>query len=432
MTATQKIAYGFFAETVLLLMLYAAAALLGAAKFLTPADPLALSLPYNQVAALTNVLLNLAALTGLIGGGLYVATGSRGGNQIKYESVLQYGFWLWTLLLILAFLGGIFGVLEGRNLLELPRFLDVYQLIVLFALIVTISANGLRSSSIRVWSVGMMIALIGILAGLIQPADYVQDRVWRLLSVGLQFNIAYPLAATALGYWLIRRFSGVPRIWTDMGVYTVGGLLAIAGVLVTVPPLFRLGAEQISVTLGYVALIVVPILYLIVSSHGYGALSERSQTPSHSLAAHWYTLSLLLMLVSVGFLGGLQAGVDVGQWTSGTRLTDLQSTLTLLGVVAMGLGVVNQGASDLYGQQKRINGLTPFWLVAFGAIIAGLALGGAGIAQMYMERVLSIGYLDVQTLITPLYVVWTLGLLLLAAGIGIYALTFWLRRPRVA
>jgi hypothetical protein len=51
---------------------------------------------------------------------------------------------------------------------------------------------------------------------------------------------------------------------------------------------------------------------------------------------------------------------------------------------------------------------------------------------MYMERVLSIGYLDVQTLITPLYVVWTLGLLLLAAGIGIYALTFWLRRPRVS
>ena len=351
---------------------------------------------------------------------------------MKYESVLQYGFWLWTALLLLTFLAGIFGLLEGRNLLELPRILDVYQLVVLFALVITISANGLRSPLIRVWSVGMMIALIGVLAGLVQPADYVQDRVWRLLAVGLQLNVAYPMAGAALGYWLIRRFSGVPRMWTDMGVYTVGGLLAIAGVLVTLPPLFRLGAEEISITLGYVALIVVPILYLIVSSHGYGALSERSQTPSHSLAAHWYTLSLLLLLVGVGLLGGLQASADVGQWTTGTRLTDLQSTLTLLGVVAMGLGVVNQGASDLYGQQRRINGLTPFWLVAFGAIIAGLALGSAGIAQMYMERVLSIGYLDVQTLITPLYVLWTLGLLLLAAGIGIYALTFWLRRPRLS
>jgi len=430
MTQTQKLTYAFFAQTVLLLMLYAVAALFGAAKFLSPSDPLALSLPYHQVGGLANVLLHLAALTGLLGGGLYVATGARGAGQIKYITILQYGFWLWTALLVLAFGAGVFGLLEGRHLLELPRLLDVYQLIVLFALVISITTNALRSPIIRVWSIGMALAVVGVLAGLVQPADYVADRVWRVLAVGLQFNVAYPLAALALGFWLVRRFSSVPRVWTDTGVYTVGGLLAIAGVLVTLPPLFRLGAAEISITLGSMAMVAVPLLYLIVTSHGYGALSERAQ--SHSLAAHWFALSLLLLLIGVGLLGGLGASVDVGQWTTGTRLTDLQTTLTLLGVAAMGLGVVNQGASDLYGQQRRINGLTPFWLVAFGVVIGALALGGAGIAQVYMERVLSIGYLDVQTLVTPLYALWTLGLLLLAAGIGVYALTFWLRRPRVS
>jgi nitric oxide reductase subunit B len=68
-------------------------------------------------------------------------------------------------------------------------------------------------------------------------------------------------------------------------------------------------------------------------------------------------------------------------------------------------------------------------LVAFGIVIGAGALGSAGVAQVYMERILSVGYLDVQTLVTPLYMLWVLGLLLLAAGIGIYALTFWLRRP---
>jgi nitric oxide reductase subunit B len=273
----------------------------------------------------------------------------------------------------------------------------------------------------------MVVAVTGLLAGIIQPADYVQDRVLRTLAVGLQMNVGYPMAAVALGYWLIGRFSSVPRVWTDIGVYTVGGLLAVAGVLVTLAPLFRLGAGSGAYLLGNIAMFAVPVLYLIFAAHSYGALSERAQT--HSLAAHWYALSLLLLLIGVGFLGGLQAQADVEQWTAGTRLTDLQATLTMLGIASMGLGMVNHTASDLYARRKRINGLTPFWLVAFGIIIGGAALGSAGVAQVYMERILSVGYLDVQTLVIPLYMLWVLGLLLLAAGIGIYGLTFWIRRP---
>jgi nitric oxide reductase subunit B len=321
----------------------------------------------------------------------------------------------------------VFGLLEGREGLELPRALDVYEGIMLVGFIIILSVNAPRSPLVRVWSIGIVVAVVGLLAGVLQPSDYVQDRVLRTLAVGLQINVGFPLAAAALGYWLIRRFSSVPRLWTDIGIYTVGGLLVIAGALVTLAPLFRLGGGSGAYWLGNIALFAVPILYLIFAAHSYGALSERTHT--HSLAAHWYALSLLLLLIGVGFLGGLQSQADVGQWTAGTRLTDLQASLTLLGVTAMGLGMVNHTASDLYARQKRVNGLTPFWLVAFGILIGAAALGGAGIAQVYMERILSVGYLDVQTLVTPLYMLWMLGLLLLAAGIGVYALTFWLRRP---
>jgi hypothetical protein len=46
-----------------------------------------------------------------------------------------------------------------------------------------------------------------------------------------------------------------------------------------------------------------------------------------------------------------------------------------------------------------------------------------------MERFLSVGYLDVQNLLIPLYALWVLGGLLLALGVGAYALGFWARRP---
>jgi hypothetical protein len=51
------------------------------------------------------------------------------------------------------------------------------------------------------------------------------------------------------------------------------------------------------------------------------------------------------------------------------------------------------------------------------------------VAQTYLERILSIGYLETQTLITPLYALWVVGWLSVAVGIGIYTLGFWARRP---
>ena len=69
-------------------------------------------------------------------------------------------------------------------------------------------------------------------------------------------------------------------------------------------------------------------------------------------------------------------------------------------------------------------------MAAFGIIGGAIALGGAGLVQVYLERLLGIGYLETQTLLIPLYSFWLIGLLSLSLGVGIYALTFWLRRPQ--
>jgi hypothetical protein len=427
MTRTQKIAYGLFAQTVILLLLYAAASLLAAVKFLTPNDPLALSLPYQQVGGLANVLLHLAALTGLLGGGVYLAVAERADKSVTSKQALNIYFLLWTLLLVLSVAAGILDMLDGRYMLELPPLLTLARsaLAGLIATEVLRSASG--SSPVWVWTVGIGLGVLGGLAGVLPSPDFVSDQVMRLLSIGLTINMGYPVAALALGFWLMRRFSHVPAEWAEIGVYTVGGLATTAGLLVTLASLYRLTGDGFSLFLGNVAVIVVPVIYLIIAAHSYAALSDRNTNPA--LSAHWFALSILLYLAGIGVLGGLQAASGVNQWTIGTRLTDLQTTLALFGTVAMTLGVANMGAAELFGQNRRVTGLAPFWLVAFGVVGGGLALALAGVAQTYMERFLSVGYLDVQNLLIPLYALWVLGGLLLALGVGAYALGFWARRP---
>ncbi len=428
MTTSQKIAYGFFAQTVILLMLYAAAALLTAVKFLTPDDPLALSLPYQQISGMAAVLLDLAALTGLLGGGVYVAVAQQTNYQVADERLLRNGFRLWTLLLAAATAAGLLGLLDARPLLELPPFLRIAQVLFVLLLAVNVLRSAANSPVLRVWAAGTGVFVIAGMIALIPAGDYVTEKMLRALAVGLRLNVAYPLAAFALGYWLLRRFSRIAPEWADIGIYTVGGLVTSAGVLTTLSGLQLLGAPDWARTMGNMAVIIIPACYLIVASHCYAALADRSADKGFS--AHWFALSLLLFLLGIGLLGAVNAAPGAAQWTSGTRLSDLQATLTLLAVAAMGLGVVNQGSAELYNQDRRIAGLIPFWLVAFGVLGSGLALALAGVVQVFTERRLSIGYLDVQTLIAPLYGLWTFGLLLLALGAGIYALAFYARRPK--
>ncbi|GIL13394.1 MAG: hypothetical protein BroJett038_21140 [Chloroflexota bacterium] len=424
MRPTQKIAYAFFAQTVLLVMLYAAAALLGAVKFLSPADPLALALPYHQIGGLTNVLLLLAGLTGLLGGGLYAA---GEGDRAVNEMLLGYAFRLWTALLILAVAAGLLGLLEGRHLLELPPVLDALQIVTLALVLVAVGSRAPRTPVIQVWMIGLGLSVVGTIIGLLPPGDYRQDRALRVLSTGLTLNIAHPLMAAAVGFWLMRRFSNVTEEWADTGVYSVAGMVTLAGALVSLTPLVALG--ETAPVLGNIAVFAVPVLYAIFAAHAYRALADRSH--SRTLSAHWFALALALFLLGMGLLGALQAAPGVGVWTLGTRLTDLQITLTALAPAAMSLGAANQAAAELRGQNRRVTGLTPFWLVSFGLIGGALALGAAGVAQALTERRLGLGYLDVQALVEPLYALWVVGLLLVALGAAIYALTFWLRRPEI-
>jgi nitric oxide reductase subunit B len=244
----------------------------------------------------------------------------------------------------------------------------------------------------------------------------------------LTLNVGFALSTVALGFWLLHRFSNVTLAWSEPGLYIVAGVLSVAGVLVSAAPLYALDTADFARTAGSVGVVVVPPALMIFAAHSYRGLSDRNAT--HTLAAHWYALSLILFLLGIGVLGAIVSAPDVNRWTQGTRLTDLQRTLTSLAVVAMIFGVINQGVAEMRGVNWRITGLLPYWLIAIGILGGGLALAGAGIVQVYLERVLSVGYLDTQSHLEPLYAGWFAGVVIVGIGVVIYAIGFFVHRPK--
>lgn len=425
MTLTQKLSYRLFSHMLLLLLVYAVVSLLGAVKFLGD-DPLATTLPYHQVNAFASVLVNLAVVSGLLGGGVYAAASALAAPRLHDERLLLYSVRLWSLVVLLGCAAGALGMLEGRSGMELPAVLDLGVGVTVVLVVANVLMSQPRAAVIPVWAVGMSLYVVSLIIGLLPAPDFLPDRVLRALALGLQQGVAYPMAIIALAFWLMHRFSNITPQWAQLGLYTVAGLTALAGGLQTLPQFYTLGAGQAVETLGSIGAVVVPVVYLIFAAHSYRAFSDRNTNAT--LSAHWLALGILLLL-GAALLSGLNALPGVRVYTAGTRLSDLQVTLVQSGVISVLLGVFNQIAAELRGLNRRVTGLTPFWLVAFGAFVSGAALASAGLVQVYLERLLSIGYLESQALIVPLYSLWVIGLVLLAAGLIIYALGMRARRP---
>ncbi len=443
MTDTKHIVYRLCSQTVLLLVWYAGAALLAAVKFLGH-DALASALPYSQVSGLANVLLHLTLLTGLIAGGLYM---------LHLETATETGtnrdlVWLWrawTVFLVLALLAGCLGLLEGRAGLELPFLLDVVEIILVaawglviirrlnFATLLNTPAQAAQGTTqiawngfLFVWAAGWALCLAGLIIALLPTNDVLTERAISVLALGLRDTLGLGGMGLALAFWLLTRVSNSATAWIEASLLRVGGVFLMAGALTSASQVLHLSSSRAVQAAGISAALLAVFVSAWLVAHSYRALSNRA--PVHTLAAHWYILGLCLVSVAVGVLGAILSLPVVQVVAQGTQLTVLQHHIYAMGLLAWVLGFINQAVAEMRGQNFRITGLVPFWCVALGIGGASLAFFAAGVVQVYLERLMSIGYLETQAALVPLYALWIGGLLLFAPGVAFYALGFRARR----
>lgn len=377
-------------QTIVLFALYAMAALLSAVKFL-PIDPQAVSsLPYHHIGGLRNLLLDLTIWTALLAGGLALARSTPAANT-RYPIALLWLVRAWTALLIIAGLTGLLAAQEGRYLLELPPILDVALILLAALFVVIVLGHPGRGTAVFVWAAGMLLALVCLGISLIPAADPAQDRVLRAVAVGLRYHVGYVVAALALAW---ASAVDVRRLWP---LPTVAGIAAAAGTVIALGPLAAVGA--------------IPL-------HGlFPALALIALAAALFLAVRGPALPQASALVAAGgILGVLIAIPAAGADIQGTGLSDLVIFLTAAGVILLA-GLGGEGSTERGGGAR--------YLLVTGVLVAGLAALLAGVVQVYLERVLSVGYLDTQNALTPLFIIWAGGLAIL------WIAAFWMTLVRM-
>lgn len=384
-----------------LLPLYAAG-FIASALVQLPSQPLAAFIDVGFIERIGGRAFDLIILSGLVCAGIMMA-----GERLNLGVVL----WLrraWTVLVIAAI---------ALSPFELAGALDLAAALMLLAFAYACHRMREASAILRVWRLGLLLIAVCMLA-----APSLAGRAQETLQA-FRLQAAFPLAGVALMFWLTRRYSRVDAAWLKDGVRIVALLVFLAGGLIG---LGRLGLPSI-VSAGAIPLIA--LAYIILASHSYRALSQPNENAS--LAPHWIAVATLFWLVGGGFLGALGIQPAISAAIRNTDIARAQDWLAGWVLLAITLAFVNECAASLRGDNRRVTGYMPLWLVAFGAGLAGIAQICRGVAQIYLREVAGLAGSDLPALLLPLTVVWIVPLTAAAAGLLIYALGYWLRRTRV-
>ena len=394
-----KVIYQLLTLATLLLPIYTLAALIEA-LYQLPAFPLADLLPLSTIAATTAQLFKLVVLTGFVSAGLRMA-----GAALTTRSV-RFLHRIWLASVVAALLLAPF---------DLSLLTDIaLALVLLITLASTLTTSAPASIFLRVWQFGLLLIAISLIAThLTAPPLTDAAEAFRL-------HVACATAALSLYFWLMKRYSTLTLDWIHDGLRIVFVLVVVAGGIISLghlrlPPLISLSAAPL-----------VALAYMILASHGYRALSSRNENAS--LAPHWLALATLFWLFG-GFFGALTIQPGISAAIRGTDLAAAQRWLSEWVLLAVVLASVNEGASSLRGDNRRVTGYIPLWLIAFGVALAGMLLICRGVAQIYLRDVAALR--PSAELMLPLTLIYIACLLAVAAGGLSYALGFCLRLPRI-
>ncbi|HEY0845218.1 MAG TPA: cbb3-type cytochrome c oxidase subunit I, partial [Noviherbaspirillum sp.] len=180
-----------------------------------------------------------------------------------------------------------------------------------------------------------------------------------------------------------------------------------------------------------------PVALVGMAIYAYTAMRRSGMTHPNTLAIHWTIGSAVYTMFGAGLLGLAHTWPSVNKWTHGTLVTPMHGHAAFYGAYAMIVMAVisyvrpyllagRRGESQEAGSSI---GYWAFWLQLAGMFGMTLSFATAGIAQVYLERILGLGFLETQLKIQVHFLMLLAAGSMFAAGALLFIWDFFRYRP---
>jgi nitric oxide reductase subunit B len=128
----------------------------------------------------------------------------------------------------------------------------------------------------------------------------------------------------------------------------------------------------------------------------------RAKKHPNKAALNWTVGTAIVSFLGAGVLGFMHTLPQINFYTHGTQMTASHGHLAFFGAYAMiVLAMTSYAVPNLRKRTGEIMSqkaeIFAFWTMVISMICIALSLTGAGVIQVYLQRVLATSYMETQT-----------------------------------
>src|SRR5690606_11244626 len=309
----------------------------------------------------------------------------------------------------------------------------ICMLIVLYNIGMTIRKSGRFTTTEGVLLLGVGGAAVLFLPALLHYENYTVSIFYRWWTIHLWVEGVWVMIQGAFLAYLLIRLSGADREVMEQWLYVIVGLVFIAGILGTAHHYYWVGVPSYWLPIGGFFSALEPAALVVMAAYAYSVIRRSGMKHPNVLALHWAVGSAIYTLFGAGLLGLAHTWPAVNKWTHGTLITAMHGHAAFYGAYAMIVMAMISFALPSMTKNRPQEGSTmgywAFWMQLTGMFGMTLAFATAGIGQVYLERILGLGYLDTQLKIQVHFLMLIAAGSLFAVGVALFIIDFFRHAP---
>jgi nitric oxide reductase subunit B len=326
----------------------------------------------------------------------------------------------------------------GREFLEQPLPTKVGIVVVALGFLFNISMTVLKGRKTAI-SLVLLMGLWGLalmfLFSFVNPSNLVRDKMYWWFVVHLWVEGTWELILGALLAFVLIKTTGVDREVIDKWLYLIVTMALVTGILGTGHHFFFIGLPGYWHWVGSVFSALEPIPFFMMTLFAFNMVQRRKREHPNQAAVLWAVGTAVMGFLGAGLWGFAHTLSPVNYYTHGSQITAAHGHLAFYGAyVLVVIAMISYAMPILRGREanpRRAQAfeMWSFWIMTIGMGVMVLALTGAGILQVWLQRIPTEGamsFMATQDQLRFFYWVRVAGGVMFLGGLLVYLASFFI------
>ena len=318
----------------------------------------------------------------------------------------------------------------GREFLEQPLPTKVGIVLVALSWLFNITMTmlkGRKTAISLVLTLGMLGLAVFFLFSFYDPVNLVKDKFYWWWVVHLWVEGVWELILGAMLAFVLIKVTGVDREVVEKWLYVIITMTLVTGIIGTGHHYYWIGAPAYWQWWGSIFSALEPIPFFMMTVFAFNMVNKRRREHPNKAATLWALGTSVMAFLGAGLWGFLHTLAPINYYAHGTQLTAAHGHLAFYGAYALVvLTMISYAMPILRGraanpERAQIMEMWSFWLMTVSMFFITLFLTGAGIVQIWLQRLSStpMSFMAVQDQISIFYwaregagIVFLIGLIL--------------------